>query len=81
MTSIATIVDTDALWQTIAAAFIAGVGTTLVFSLAILGAARFAEANREGRSFESALFAGLAVLGLLATVGAITFGVIVMTTK
>jgi hypothetical protein len=78
---IATIVDIDALWQTVAAAFVAGVGTTLVFSLAILGVARFTEASREGRSLESALFAALTVLGLLATAAAIVFGVIVMTTK
>ena len=78
---LATIVDTSALWQTIVAAFIAGVGTTLVFSLAILGVARFAEANRQGRSVQSAVFAGLALLGLLATAAAVAFGVIVMTTK
>jgi hypothetical protein len=78
---IATIVDTDALWQTIAAALVAGIGTTLVFSLAILGVARFAEASRDGRSLVSALFAALALLGLLATAAAIAFGVIVMTTK
>ena len=54
---LATIVDTSALWQTIVAAFVAGVGTTLVFSLAILGVARLAEANRQGRSFQSAAFA------------------------
>ncbi len=76
---LATIVDTSALWQTIAAAFVAGVGTTLVFSLAILGVARFAEANRQGRPVQSAIFAGLGVLGLLATAAAIVFGVIVMT--
>ncbi|MCD6014158.1 MAG: hypothetical protein K0R88_242 [Solirubrobacterales bacterium] len=81
MTVIATIVDTTALWQTIVAAFVAGVGTTLVFSLAILGVARFAEASREGRPLESALSAGLALLGLLATAATIVFGVIVMTTK
>jgi len=78
---IATVVDTSALWQTIVAALIAGVGTTLVFSLAILGVARSSEANREGRTIETALFAGMAVLGLLATAGAIVFGVIVMTTE
>jgi hypothetical protein len=78
---LATIVDTSALWQTIVAAFVAGVGTTLVFSLAILGVARFAEANRQGRSVQSAVFAALALLGLLATAAAIVFGVIVMTTK
>jgi hypothetical protein len=78
---LATVVDTEALWQTIVAAFVAGVGTTLVFSIAILGAARFVEANREGRSFEAALFAALGFLGLAATVAAIVVGVIVMTTK
>ena len=78
---LATIVDTSALWQTLVAAFVAGVGTTLVFSLAILGVARLAEANRQGRSVQSAVFAALALLGLLATAAAIVFGVIVMTTK
>lgn len=74
-------IDTTALWETVAAAFVAGVGTTFVFSLAILGAARFTEANRDGRTLHSALFGGLAVLGLLATAGAIVVGVIVMTSK
>ena len=79
---LATIVDTSALWQTIVAAFVAGVGTTLVFSLAILGAARFAEASRDGRSGSGgASSARSRVLGLLATAAAIVVGVIVMTTK
>jgi len=78
---IATIVDTKALWETVAAAFVAGVGTTLVFSLAILGVARFAELSREGRLVESALFGALAVIGLLATGAAIVVGVVVMTAK
>ena len=76
---IATVVDTEALWQTIVAAFIAGVGITFVFSLAILGIARFAEASREGRSFEAAAFGALAVVGLLATGAGVVAGVIVMT--
>ena len=46
---IATIVDTKALWETVVAAFVAGVGTTIVFSLAILGATRFTDASREGQ--------------------------------
>jgi hypothetical protein len=78
---IATIVDTTALWQTVVAAFAAGVGTTVVFSLAILGAARFAEANREGRALHATLFGALAAFGLLATVAAIVVGVVVMTSK
>ena len=78
---LATIVDTNALWQTIAAAFVAGVGTILVFLLAILGAARFGDASRDGRTIQAAAFATLGVLALLATVAAIVVGVIVMTTK
>ena len=78
---LATLVDTKALWQTVAAAFLAGVGTTVVFSFAILGFARFSEANRQGRSLEVVLFGALATFGMLATAAAIVFGVIVMTTK
>ncbi|MQA75434.1 MAG: hypothetical protein GEU88_14010 [Solirubrobacterales bacterium] len=75
------IVDTQALWETVVAAFVGGVGTTFIFSLAILGATRFGEASRDGRSGAAAAFAALALLGLLATAAAIAFGVIVMTTK
>jgi len=78
---VATIVDTKALWETVVAAFVAGVGTTFVFSLAIFGIARFAELSREGRTLESALFACLAALGLLATGAAIVIGLIVMSAK
>jgi len=78
---IATIVDTTALWETVVAAFVAGVGTTIIFSLAILGASRFAEANREDQRFAAVMFGALTVIGLLATAAAITFGVIVMTSK
>ena len=71
---IATIVDTKALWETVVAAFVAGVGTTIVFSLAILGAARFARRTARAQRFQAALFGALAVLGLLATAAAIVFG-------
>jgi hypothetical protein len=78
---IATIVDTTALWQTVVAAFAAGVGTTVVVSLAILGAVRFADANRDGRTPEALFFGVLAILGVLATFGAVVVAVIVMTSK
>jgi hypothetical protein len=78
---LATVVDTDALWQTIVAALLAGVGTTIVFSIAILGVARFSDATRDGRGGQAAVYGALAIAGLLATVASIVFGVIVMTTK
>jgi hypothetical protein len=78
---LATVVDTKALWQTIVAAIVAGVGVTLIFSLAIFGAARFAEHSRSGHAVAAALSGALAILCVLATVAAIAIGVIVMTSK
>jgi hypothetical protein len=78
---LATLVDTGALLRTVAAAFVAGVGVTLIFSLAILGATRFAELNRDGRTAAAASFGALAVVALAAAAAAVTIGIIVMTKK
>lgn len=75
------IVDTDALLQTIAAALIAGVGVALTFSLAILGATGFAEASRDRRRGSAAAFAVVGLAGFLATVAAIVAAIIVMTAE
>jgi hypothetical protein len=78
---IATIVDTKALLDTVIASAVAGIATTIVFSLAILGAVRFGDANRAGRTLEAAFFGVLAAAGALATIGAAVVAVIVMTSK
>jgi hypothetical protein len=77
----ATIVDTQALLKAIAAAFIAGVGVTLIFSVAILGASRFADMGREGRPATAIAFAALGLIALLAAGAAVTIAIIVMTQK
>ena len=76
---IATVVDTKALLETSVAALVAGVGVALTFSLAILGAARFAEASRARHTVQAVAFAALALVGLTATAAAIAFGILVMT--
>jgi hypothetical protein len=78
---LATIVDTQALLKTIVASGVAGVGVTLIFSLAILGAARFADLNRDGRPAAAVAFGALAVVALAAAAAAVTIGIIVMTRK
>ena len=78
---LATIVDTEALLKTIVAAFIAGVGVTLIFSLAILGASRFVDLSRDGRSAGAIAFGALTVVALLAALVAVAVGIIVMTRK
>ncbi len=76
-----TIVDTNALWQTVVAALAAGVGITLVFSIAILGIVRVVELGRDGRTGAAAAFGTLAAIALAACLGAVVLGVIVMTQK
>lgn len=77
----AAIVDTNALWQTVVAAFVSGVGITLVFSIAILGIARFVELGRDGRTAAATAFGLVAALALAACLGAVVLGVVVMTQK
>jgi hypothetical protein len=81
MSFLATIVDWSALGQTVLAALLSGVGVAFTFSLGILGVARFTDGSRELGLLGSIAFGLLALLGMLATVGAIVFGVIVMTSS
>jgi hypothetical protein len=78
---LATVVDTQALLKTIVASFVAGVGVTLIFSIAILGASKFADMNRDGRLVAAIGFGILGLVALLAAGVAVTVGIIVMTQK
>jgi hypothetical protein len=79
----APIVDWKTLGEVVLYSLAAGVGVAICFSLAILGAIRFADARRAagGRPVASAAYAAMATLGLAATLGAIVVGIVVMTTK
>jgi cation transporter-like permease len=79
MEILGTIVDTEALWQSVAAAVVAGLGVIVAFSVAVLGVARFADFSRDRRPVAATLFGALAVAGLLVTAGAIAVGIIVVT--
>jgi len=81
VTVLATIVETDKLLQTVAAALVASVGVTLAFSLLIVGAARFADQRREGTLIGAAAFAILAAIGLAGCVLALVVGLTVMLQK
>jgi hypothetical protein len=77
----ATIVDWGALGQVAAASFIAAVGVTLAFSLAIVGATRMVDLRRDGRHVEAGAYAALMIVGLAVSGASVVFGIIVMTTK
>ena len=75
------IVDWAALGKVVVASAVAGVGVSLCFSFAVVGAIRFADMRRAERPLEAGLYAVLGLLGLAATVAAIFAGIVVMTQK
>jgi hypothetical protein len=77
----ATIVETKELVETVIASLVAGVGMTAIFSVAIWGGARFVDFNRDGRPVAAAAAAAVSVLALGATLAAVVFGIVVMTSK
>lgn len=76
---IATIVDWQAVLDTVLASVIAGVGVTFVFSVAIWGVARFADYSRDERPLAAGAAATVAALALAATAAALVIGILVMT--
>jgi uncharacterized membrane protein YidH (DUF202 family) len=81
MTALATIVDTSALLKAVVYSFVAGVGLTLAFSLAIMGAARLADAERSGRRRETSALALLTAASLAVCVGIVVVGMIALVSK
>lgn len=78
---LATVVDTHALWQTAWSAALAGIGVCIVFSLAIVGAARSSEAHKANRMAAGLAYAALALAGVAGTLAAVVYGVVLLTTK
>ena len=77
----ATVVETKELLQTVLYASVAGIGLTLVFSLAIWGATRVADLSRDERPLAAAGAGALAAFAFALCLAAVAFGVVVMTDK
>jgi hypothetical protein len=78
---VAVVVETKELLETVVASLVAGVGMTFVFSIAIWGAARFAELSRSERPVAAGAAVAIAALALAVTVAGVVFGIVVMTDK
>ena len=76
--SVTAIIDWDALLTVVWASVVAGVGVTAAFGFAILGGTRAAELSREGRTGEATLFGIVGAVGGLTVIGAIVFGIVVL---
>jgi cation transporter-like permease len=78
---LAKVVETTELLQTVAASVIAGVGVTIVFSIAVYGVTRFVDLSRDERTVAAGAAIATAVLAFAVTIAAVVFGIIVMTSK
>jgi hypothetical protein len=76
---IATVVDWDAIVQVIWVSLLAGVGVTAAYGFALLGSTRALEHGREGRLGGAISYAVVGVLGFTVVVGAIVFGIVILT--
>lgn len=76
--TIVALVDSDGLIESSVAALIAGAGVAIAFSLAVYGAARFADARRVGAPLAGGAAIGLAALALLVCTVAVVAGIVIM---
>lgn len=77
----AVVVETKELLETVVASVVAGVGITVIFSVAIWGVARFADLSRNERPLAAGAAATLAALAGLGTLAAVAFGIVIMSSK
>jgi hypothetical protein len=72
-------IDWDAIWTVIWASSLAGVGVTTAYGFAILGLTRAVDLGRSGRTAEAAVYGAIGLLGAAGVLGAIVFGILVLT--
>ena len=78
---IAAVIEWGNLLQVVYVSLIAGVGITFVWSLGIVGAARFDESRRAGNGRAAAGYALLGIVAGLVVIAVLVQAVIIMTTK
>ena len=76
---IATIVHTDELLKTVAAAAVGGIGVTFIFSVGIWGAGQFAELSRNERPAAATVAALVGVTAFACVAATVVIAIIVMT--
>jgi hypothetical protein len=64
----------EVMWSS----FAAGLGVTVAYGVAILGASRAADHSRDGRLVRATAYGALAVVSVAAVLAAIVVGIVVM---
>jgi len=75
------VVDWSALGKVVLYSLIAGVGVPAVYACAVLGAGRSSDAARAHRNGAATFYALLALIGTAACIGAIVYGIVLLTQK
>ena len=75
------VVDWNALGQVVMYSVIAGVGVPAIFSMAVLGASRSTDPQRRPGGALAAAYVVLALVGAALCVGAVAYGIYLMTQK
>ena len=78
---IGAIIDGDHLLQVIWVSLASGLGVTAAYAVAILGASRAVELQRDGRAVEAAVFAIVGIVALGAVLAAIVLGIVALADK
>jgi hypothetical protein len=74
-------IDTHLLLRVFYTAFVAGVGASVVFSVAVYGLVRSSEMRREQRTAAAASYGLLGAIGLALSAGLIVYGLILLARK
>ena len=76
---IASVVDWDAIGQVVWVSLLSGVGVTAAWAFALLGWTRALEHGRDGRAAEALIYGAVGVVGLAIVLGAVVFGILILT--
>jgi hypothetical protein len=71
-------IEVHLLLRVLYTAFAAGVGASLVFSIAVYGLIRSNDMRRDHRALAAAGFGALGAIGLMLTIAMIVFGLILL---
>ena len=75
---IAAVVDWGGLLEVIWVSLLAGIGVTVAFAVAILGATRAADVRRNGSAIAAGGYFALMTVALLVVTGAVVFALVAM---
>jgi lysylphosphatidylglycerol synthetase-like protein (DUF2156 family) len=78
---LATILETKELLETVAVSVVAGIGVTIIFSIAVYGATRYADLSRDQRPIAATAAIVTAAFAFAVCIAVVVVGIIVMVHK